>query len=57
MTKVMREATPELAILPETICYIIMKARQFDAKDVATETDHTTDDNDKAIWMATQKIR
>lgn len=53
----MREATPELAILPETICYIIMKARQFDAKDVATETDHTTDDNDKAIWMATQKIR
>lgn len=44
--------TPELAIPLETVCFIIMKARQFDAKEAATEPDpgsNPTDDNDAAV--------
>lgn len=36
----------------ETVCFIIMKACQFDAKEAATESDpgsNPTDDNDVAV--------
>ena len=39
---------PALAISPEKVCYIILKAREFDAKDAVTEPDtgsNPTDDN------------
>lgn len=29
----------ELAISPETVCFVVVKAREFDAKDVETEPD------------------
>ena len=43
---------PELALPLETVCFIIMKARQFDVKEAETEPDpgsNPTDDNDAAI--------
>src|SRR5262245_19425856 len=39
---------PMLAISAEKVCYIILKAREFDAKDAVTEPDtgsNPTDDN------------
>jgi Protein of unknown function (DUF3775) len=39
---------PALAISTEKVCYVILKAREFDAKDVVTEPDtgsNPTDDN------------
>jgi hypothetical protein len=33
------ENTPVLSISPEKVCYIIAKAREFDAKDVVTDPD------------------
>ncbi|MGB3834090.1 MAG: DUF3775 domain-containing protein [Mesorhizobium sp.] len=44
--------TPELAVPLETVCFIIMKARQFDVKTDVTEPDpgsNPTDDNDAAV--------
>ena len=46
------DQAPELAIPLETLCFIIMKARQFDAKEAATEPDpgsNPTDDENAAI--------
>jgi len=46
------EGTPDLAIPLKTVCFIIMKARQFDVKEAATEPDpgsNPTDDNDIAV--------
>lgn len=46
------EGTSDLAIPLETVCFIIMKARQFDVKEAVTEPDpgsNPTDDNDAAI--------
>ena len=34
-----REDTTTLTISPEKVCFIIVKAREFDAKDVVTEPD------------------
>jgi hypothetical protein len=42
----------ELAISPEKVCFIIVKAREFDAKDEVTEPDpgsNPSDDNDAAV--------
>ncbi len=41
-----------LTISPETVCFIIIKAREFDAKDVVTEPDpgsNPSDDMDAAV--------
>ena len=41
-----------LTISPEKVCYIIIKAREFDAKDAVTEPDpgsNPSDDNDAAV--------
>jgi uncharacterized protein DUF3775 len=33
------EDVPSLAISPEKVCFVVIKAREFDAKDVVTEPD------------------
>lgn len=43
---------PALTISPEKVCFIIIKAREFDAKDAVTEVDpgsNPSDDMDAAI--------
>jgi len=42
----------ELSVSPETVCFIIVKAREFDVKDEVTEPDpgsNPTDDGDLAV--------
>jgi len=51
------EDTPvvDLAISAETVCYIIVKAREFDAKDPVTDPDeasNATDDGDLSVLEA-----
>lgn len=51
------EASPDdddspLSISPEQVCFLIIKAREFDAKDVVTEPDpasNPSDDRDAAV--------
>jgi hypothetical protein len=46
------EGAATLTISPETVCFIIVKAREFDAKDVVTEPDpasNPSDDMDTAV--------
>jgi hypothetical protein len=40
------EDLPPLAISPEKVCYVIVKAREFDAKDVVTEPDAGSNPSD-----------
>lgn len=45
-------AEPELAVALETVCFIIIKAREFDAKDEVTEPDpgsNPSDDRSAAV--------
>ncbi len=41
--------TPDLSISPEKVCYIIVKARDFDAKDVLTDPDDSSNATDDAM--------
>jgi Protein of unknown function (DUF3775) len=46
------EASPALTISPEKVCFIIIKAREFDAKDAMTEPDpgsNPSDDMEAAV--------
>jgi hypothetical protein len=43
------ENTPDLSISPEKVCYIIAKAREFDAKDVVTDPDDASNPTDDAM--------
>jgi len=43
------ENTPDLSISPEKVCYIIAKAREFDAKDVVTDPDDASNPSDDAM--------
>jgi hypothetical protein len=46
------EIEPTLTISPEKVCFIILKAREFDAKDEVTEEDpgsNPSDDMDAAV--------
>jgi hypothetical protein len=46
------EDAPSLAISPEKVCFIIIKAREFDAKDEVTDPDpasNPSDDKDYAV--------
>jgi Protein of unknown function (DUF3775) len=43
------EKTPDLSISPEKVCYIIAKAREFDAKDVVTDPDDASNPADDAM--------
>ena len=40
---------PELSISPEKVCFIIVKARDFDAKDVLTDPDNSSNATDDAM--------
>jgi hypothetical protein len=54
------EKTPDLSISREKVCYIIAKAREFDAKDVVTDPDdasNPTDDGGFPSWRTTATIR
>jgi len=41
--------TPDLSISPDKVCYIIAKAREFDAKDVVTDPDDSSNSTDDAM--------
>ena len=43
------ENTPDLSISPEKVCYIIAKAREFDAKDVVTDPEDGCNPTDDAM--------
>jgi len=43
------ENTPDLSISPDKVCYIIAKAREFDAKDVVTDPEDGSNPADDAM--------
>ena len=43
------EKTPDLSISREKVCYIIAKAREFDAKDVVTDPDDASNPADDGM--------
>src|SRR5262249_40334972 len=43
------ENTPDLSISPEKVCYLILKAREFDAKDVVTDPDDPSNPTDDGM--------
>ena len=43
------ENTPDLSISSEKVCYIIVKAREFDAKDVVTDPDDGSNPTDDGM--------
>jgi hypothetical protein len=43
------EILPELAISPDKVCFIIVKARDFDVKDVVTDPDDSSNATDDAM--------
>jgi hypothetical protein len=43
------EDVPDLSISPEKVCYIVAKAREFDAKDVVTDPDDGSNPTDDAM--------
>jgi hypothetical protein len=50
MTKAIDTKTvPELAISPEKLCFIIVKAHEFDAKDIVTDPDDSSNATDDAM--------
>ena len=40
---------PELSISPDKVCFIVVKARDFDAKDVVTDPDDSSNVTDDAM--------
>ena len=44
-----RDYTPDLSISPEKVCFLILKAREFDAKDVVTDPDDASNPTDDAM--------
>jgi hypothetical protein len=48
MTTVM--TMPTLSISPEKVCFIVVKAREFDAKDVVTDPDSGSNATDDGMW-------
>lgn len=40
---------PELSISPDKVCFIVVKARDFDAKDVVTDPDDSSNATDDAM--------
>ncbi|MEX0752193.1 MAG: DUF3775 domain-containing protein [Xanthobacteraceae bacterium] len=45
----MNEAAPTLSISPEKVCFIVVKAREFDAKDIVTDVDEGSNPSDDAM--------
>jgi len=48
---------PVLAISPEKVCYIVVKAREFDAKDVVTDPDSASNASDDAMLSVLEDHR
>jgi hypothetical protein len=44
------ENTPDLSISPDKVCYIIAKARKFDAKDVVTDPNDSSKTRPTTRW-------
>ena len=51
------ENTPDLSISPDKVCYIIAKAREFDAKDVVTDPDDGSNPTDDAMVVVLEDHR
>ena len=51
------DIVPDLSISTEKLCFIIGKARQFDAKDVVTDPDHSSNPADDAILSVLEDHR
>ena len=45
----MAETIPSLSISPEKICFIVVKAREFDAKDIVTDPEGASNASDDAM--------
>jgi hypothetical protein len=45
----MPEEPPSLTVAPEKICFVIVKAREFDVKDVVTDPDDASNPTDDAM--------
>jgi len=43
------KAVPDLSISPEKVCFVIVKAREFDAKDVLTDPGDSSNPSDDAM--------
>ena len=43
------KSTPALAISPEKVCFIVVKAREFDAKDIVTDPGDSSSATDDAM--------
>jgi len=48
---------PDLSISPEKVCYIIVKAREFDAKDVVTDPDDSSNATDDGMLSVLEDHR
>ena len=51
------ENTPDLSISREKVCYIIEKAREFDAKDVVTDPDDGSNPTDDGMVSVPEDYR
>jgi hypothetical protein len=49
MTQVAIKSPPELVISPEKLCFIVIKAHEFDAKDIVTDPDSGSNPADDAM--------
>lgn len=45
----MIKTPPTLSISPEKVCFIVVKAREFDAKDIVTDPDSSSNASDDAM--------
>ena len=45
----MAETIPSLSISPEKVCFIVVKAREFDAKDIVTDPEDASNASDDAM--------
>jgi uncharacterized protein DUF3775 len=45
----MAETIPSLSISPEKVCFVIVKAREFDAKDIVTDPEDSSNASDDAM--------
>ena len=43
------KAKPELAISPEKVCFVVVKGREFDVKDIVTDPDSGSNPSDDAM--------
>ena len=51
------ENLPDLSISPEKVCYIVVKAREFDAKDVVTDVDDSSNATDDGMLSVLEDHR